>query len=220
MLGARWPDGAPSLVIVTATAARLPGVVETLRNIVEEWSPPRTTSITRLVDRDDFGDNLSMGGNANAGAQVLVLAAEGPARAAHGIIGNFQRGELYPGHLELTAPLPVPQPVDAGPARLQFQGQDYLLQGSCFILGRHPGCHLVFDGDMYPTVSGRHCEIIYEHNTYLLFDRSREGAFLNDRRVDGSSLLRPGDWIRLGPDGPLLRFLGQAPEILPFTTTA
>lgn len=219
VLNARWPDGSPSLVILTAAAGRLPGLVDNLRNILEEWRPPHT-GITRLVDGEDFGDNLIMGANATNTAQVLVLGADGPARAAHGIVPHFQRGELYPGHLELVAPLPLPQPVDAGPARLQHQGQDHPLQGPCFILGRHPGCHLVFDGDIYPAVSGRHCEIMYDQSLYLLFDRSREGTFLNDRPVEGSAVLHPGDWIRLGPDGPLLRFLGQSPEILSLTTTA
>jgi len=220
-LNARWPDGPPGLVILTAAAGRLPGLVDTLRNILDEWQPaPVSTGITRFVDKDDFGDNLSMNGSAVSAAQVMVLAPDGPARAAHGIIPNFQRGELHHGHLELSAPLPIPQPVDAGPARLQFQGQDYLLQGPCYILGRHPACHLVFDGDLYAAVSPRHCEILHENNMYMVFDRSRDGTLLNDRTVEGSSILRPGDWLRLGPDGPQLRFLGQAPEILSFTTTA
>jgi pSer/pThr/pTyr-binding forkhead associated (FHA) protein len=44
----------------------------------------------------------------------------------------------------------------------------------------------------------------------VLRDASREGTWVNDQPVTGPVLLRPGDWIRLGPDGPVLRFLGQS----------
>jgi hypothetical protein len=54
----------------------------------------------------------------------------------------------------------------------------------------------------------------------MLFDRSREGTLINDAPVEGSALLRAGDWIRLGPDGPLLRFLGQSPGLATLSTIA
>ena len=39
--------------------------------------------------------------------------------------------------------------------------------------------------------------------------RLRYGTLINDRPVQHQSALQPGDWIRLGPNGPVLRFLGQ-----------
>ena len=59
-------------------------------------------------------------------------------------------------------------------------------------------------------MSARHCEIVFDGRRHLLRDRSRNGTLLNDRPVVQQALLQPGDWIRLGPEGPLLRFLGQA----------
>ena len=112
-----------------------------------------------------------------------------------------------------VAPLPPPLPADAGPARVQFRNQEYLLRNRPFFMGRHAECDLVFDSELYPTVSGRHCEIVYERRTYVLRDHSRNGTLVNERPVIGELVLQAGDWIRLGPDGPLLRFLGQTDEI-------
>jgi pSer/pThr/pTyr-binding forkhead associated (FHA) protein len=47
---------------------------------------------------------------------------------------------------------------------------------------------------------------------FVLWDRSKTGTLVNGRRVLPSMTLQPGDWIRLGPAGPVLRFLGQAAE--------
>jgi pSer/pThr/pTyr-binding forkhead associated (FHA) protein len=107
------------------------------------------------------------------------------------------------------APLPMPQPHDAGPARLQYQGQDFVLRARSIVLGRHTDCDLVFDRARYPHVSPHHCEIVYDPSVYVLRDLSREGTWVNDRPVSDPVQLRPGDWIRLGPGGPVLRFLGQ-----------
>ncbi len=148
-----------------------------------------------------------------------VLSPDAAARAACELAGRWLRGEMESGPVEV-APLPAPQPADAGPARLQFRHQDYPLRGPAFLLGRHADCDLVFDSDQYPTVSGRHCEIVYERRIFLLRDRSRHGTLVNERPVVEERVLQAGDWIRLGPGGPLVRFLGQAADQLKLMTTA
>ena len=92
----------------------------------------------------------------------------------------------------------------------RFAGQEHVLVGPCFTLGRHGACDLVFDSTQYPVVSARHCEILFDRRNYTLHDHSRNGTLVNEQRVNGQVLLRPGDWIRLGPGGPLVRFLGRA----------
>ena len=77
-----------------------------------------------------------------------------------------------------------------------------------FSLGRDPGCDLVFESELYPHVSARHCEIIFDRRAYVICDRSRHGTLVNDRPVEQQAPLHSGDWIRLGPRGPVLRFLG------------
>jgi pSer/pThr/pTyr-binding forkhead associated (FHA) protein len=139
---------------------------------------------------------------------VQVLPAEAPARAAHGLAAAACRGDVPAGPLE-AAPLPPPQPVDAGPARLHFHGHEHVLRGRPFLLGHHPTCDLVLDAALYPAVAARHCEVVYEGRAYVLRDRGSQAVWVNGRPVVQQLPLHPGDWIRLGIDGPLLRFMGQ-----------
>ncbi|MCS7047443.1 MAG: FHA domain-containing protein, partial [Gemmataceae bacterium] len=119
------------------------------------------------------------------------------------------RGELPGGYRETTAPLPLPLPVEAGPARLYFQGQEYLLREPAFCLGSHAGCHLVIDTTRHPGVAAKHCEIQHDRRSFVLYNRSAEGTLVNDAPVTGAVVLQAGDWIRLGAHGPVVRFLGS-----------
>jgi pSer/pThr/pTyr-binding forkhead associated (FHA) protein len=148
-----------------------------------------------------------------------VLGDDDVARAAHDLACRVHVGALPPGHLDVV-PLPAAGAADSGPARLHFRGRDHLLSGAVFSLGRDPGCNLVFESELYPSVSGRHCEIVLDRRVYTLCDRSRHGTLVNDRPVSQQVPLRSGDWIQLGPEGPLLRFLGQAPGRPQLLTTA
>lgn len=205
--------GGASTILVTAEAARLPGLVAGLNACMPTWTNwgprPLRASVSTL---EDFGSNLLDNSREGPGA-VAVLSADALARGGHSVAAYFLRGDIASGHLQTAAPLPMPQAIEAGPARLNFQGQDYLLGRGAFVLGRQPGVDLVFDADLWPRVAGRHCEIIYEHRSHLLIDHSPEGTLVNDRQSSQATVLRPGDWIRLGPQGPLLRYLGQAAEI-------
>jgi pSer/pThr/pTyr-binding forkhead associated (FHA) protein len=95
-----------------------------------------------------------------------------------------------------------------------------LLNRPSFVLGRQPTCDLVFDSDAFPAVSAWHCEIICDHRTFILRDKSRHGTLVNDQQISNPVPLQAGDWIRLGPNGPLLRFLGQAADPRQLMTTA
>lgn len=209
-----WPEGPPGALLLSAAAGRLPGLPSVLRRRMDEWTPV-SAGLFAAPEEEDFGDDL-LDDHLQAGPNVLVLPEEAPARAAHVLAGAFQRGELPGVHCE-RAPLPLPQPPEVGPARLHFQGRDYLLNDVSFTLGSQPGCNLVFPADDYLAVSPRHCEIRFEHRAFLLFDRSRAGTLVNDRAVSNAAALQPGDWIRLGPDGPLLRFLGSNVKRAPLT---
>jgi hypothetical protein len=217
-LAAPWPDGPPT-VLLTAAAGRMPGLVSSLRSFLQNWSAP-VRGLRAAPPPEDFGEALFNQGPHDAPTTLLVLSADAPARGAHLIASFIHRGDLTAGHLDLVAPLPLPQPVEAGPPRLHFQGEDYFITGPSFTLGRQHGCHLVFDGNVYLTVAPRHCEIVFDHRSFVLYDHSREGTLVNDFPVSGAVALQPGDWLRLGPDGPVLRFLGQAPDFTPLQTTA
>jgi hypothetical protein len=208
------PNEPPQTVLLTAAAGRLPGLAAALQDCLDELGPRRDEA----APEEDFSAHLL--DEDGEPPRVTVLAPDGAARAAHALAGQFLRGQLPAGHLDDRAPVPPPQPVDAGPARLHFRGQDYVLDRPSFVLGRQPACDLVFDNDAYPAVSGWHCEVLFDHRTFILRDRSRHGTLVNDRPVVQQVALSPGDWIRLGPGGPLLRFLGQAADPRRLITTA
>jgi hypothetical protein len=213
LLHAPWPDGGPGAILVTAAAARLPGVVSALQQVTAQWAgtairqPPARRSAL-----EDFGNSL-LDDTSNESMTVVVLTADAASRGAHGLGASFQRGDILRGHLPAAAPLPLPQPLEAGPARLHYQGQDYVLGMGPFLIGRQPGVDLMFDSEQWPHICGRHCEIIYDRRSHLLCDRSRAGTLVNDQPAINAVQLRPGDWIRLGPQGPLMRFLGQSPDM-------
>jgi hypothetical protein len=208
-----WPERPPATILVTAAAARLPGLVAALETRLSHWEQPAARNPKATASAlEDFGSSLLQDSGEEPGT-VVVLAADAAARGAHAVGAYFQRGDFACGHLPAAAPLPLPQPFEAGPARLHFQGRDYLLGADSFTLGRQPGVDLVFDGELWPNVAARHCEIVYDHRAHMLCNRSRHGTLVNDRLATQAVPLRPGDWIRLGPDGPLLRFLGQSADL-------
>jgi hypothetical protein len=201
-----WPGGPPHTLLLTHAAGALPGLAAALQAFMEARLEAVRARRGELAE-EDFGDGLLDDEEPQAGP-LAILSPEAAARGAHLAAAHFQRGDLPRRHLETRAPLPLPQPPDAGPPRLQMHGQDYLLRERAFYLGRTPSCDLVFDKAMYPTVSPCHCEIVFDRLTHVLRDLSREGTWVNDQPVTAPVQLKPGDWVRLGPGGPLLRFLG------------
>jgi hypothetical protein len=204
--------GGTGAVLLTEAVARLPGIVAAIEAVV---SPTPASP-------EDAGDDFSAGlldAMDVERANVYLLAADAVTRAAHALAGRWQRRELPSGRIDAAPLLPPPSP-DAGPPRLHFRGQEFMLATQAFTLGRHPDCDLAFDSDLYPAVSARHCEILQDRLGCVLRDRSRHGTLLNDRPVINQAPLKPGDWIRLGPNGPVLRFLGQTAEQRRLMTTA
>jgi hypothetical protein len=193
--------GSMVAVIVTHSAAGLPGLVPALRARIQA----RARTQTPLDESADYGDQL-----VGAVEMVHVLSQDALACTAHELAVRVHRGDFPRGHHEAIAFRPDRGTApDPGPARLTFRGRDHLLRDGTFSLGRDPSCDLVFETELYPHVSARHCEIVFDRRCYLLCDRSRHGTLLNDRPIQQQAALHSGDWIRLGPRGPVLRFLGQ-----------
>jgi hypothetical protein len=199
-------------VLLTAAVARLPGfaaAVEAARAPTAQFEP--------LVSEDFSEGLLEVSGLSHP--SLYLLAPDAAARAAHALAVRTRCHEVPRGRLQSALLLPPPSP-EAGEPRLHFLGQDYPLGASAFLLGRHPDCDLVFDSQLYPAISGQHCEIIRDRLGYLLRDHSRHGTLINERPVLQQCALHPGDWIRLGPGGPSLRFLGSTPDQRSLMTTA
>jgi hypothetical protein len=198
-------NGPAAAVLVSPSAARLPGLVAALEESLADTTPKKPQKPAE--GEDDFGDCLLLDDEV-AAAQVHVLDDDAVARAAHFVAGRVSRADMHCGYHE-AAPLPGGAVADPGPARLQFRGQEHALTEGIFTLGRAADCDLVFETELYPTVSSKHCEIVLDRRAYTLRDRSRHGTLVNDRPVSQQIALHSGDWIRLGPSGPVLRFVGQ-----------
>jgi len=70
-------------------------------------------------------------------------------------------------------------------------------------LGRSPDCRVVVGGPGAGVVSALHAELRYEDGAWCLADlRSRNGTYVNDRRLDAAVIVGPGDVIGLGESGP------------------
>jgi len=75
------------------------------------------------------------------------------------------------------------------------QGTQYQLTADRTILGRHPNCHIILQSGV---VSRHHAQVLESHGTFYVEDlRSRNGTFVNERKIDGRTELTDGDTIRL-----------------------
>ncbi len=74
-------------------------------------------------------------------------------------------------------------------------------------LGRHPLSDVRFDAERDLDVSSRHAAIVRKTEGFVLQDLgSRNGTFINGTRITGDTLLKRGDVIGFGSNGPALEF--------------
>ncbi|MDX1986593.1 MAG: FHA domain-containing protein [Candidatus Obscuribacter sp.] len=100
------------------------------------------------------------------------------------------------------------------PANLEYKGKPLSLTKQELTLGRAPDSDLTFvDG----TVSREHAKIRKNGDTYSISDlNSRNGTFVNGRRINSETPLKEGDRIRLGNDADELVFRGETePKLEP-----
>ena len=96
----------------------------------------------------------------------------------------------------LTADLPAPR----FGRRARKRSGSFLARadGGRLVLGRAPGCQLVFDDD---TVSRRHAELRMTDGRWILRDLgSSNGTWVNGRQVMEAEVV-PGDQVQLGGYG-------------------
>ena len=74
-------------------------------------------------------------------------------------------------------------------------------------LGRHPLSDVRFDAERDLDVSSRHAAVIHKADAFVLQDLgSRNGTFINGKRITGDTPLQDGDVINFGANGPALEF--------------
>ena len=89
-------------------------------------------------------------------------------------------------------------------------------------LGRHPLSDVRFDAERDLDVSSRHAAIVRKTEGFVIQDLgSRNGTFVNGQRVAADTLLRDGDVIGFGANGPALEFaVVETDADLPATAAA
>jgi Protein of unknown function (DUF3662)/Inner membrane component of T3SS, cytoplasmic domain len=94
---------------------------------------------------------------------------------------------------------------------LEIDGRQYGLNADSIVLGRSADADILVEDT---GVSRRHLEIITRGSTVMAVDLgSTNGFYVNDRKVDGSTVLRHGDRITMGRVAMVFRMLparGQA----------
>ena len=74
-------------------------------------------------------------------------------------------------------------------------------------LGRHPLSDVRFDAERDLDVSSRHAAVVHKGESFVLQDLgSRNGTFVNGKRITGDTPIKDGDVIGFGPTGPALEF--------------
>ena len=75
--------------------------------------------------------------------------------------------------------------------------------GAALRFGRDPDASVVVRGEEARVASVRHAELRFENGAWVLTDlSSKNGTFLNGRRVSTPTVVKQGDVIRLGESGP------------------
>jgi len=86
--------------------------------------------------------------------------------------------------------------------------------GGALRFGRDPDGSVVVRGDAARVVSIRHAELRFENGSWLLVDLgSKNGTFLNNKRVSAPTSIKQDDVIRLGESGPEYRVSTIAVEL-------
>lgn len=88
-------------------------------------------------------------------------------------------------------------------------------------LGRHPLSDVRFDAERDLDVSSRHAAIVRKAEGFIVQDlSSRNGTFVNGKRITTDTPLQDGDVIGFGANGPALEFHVVEADDLPATTAA
>jgi predicted component of type VI protein secretion system len=87
------------------------------------------------------------------------------------------------------------------------------LPGNVTVVGRRHGCDLRIP---LPTVSRKHCEISQNGEALKIRDlKSTWGTFVNNKKVNGDTPVKAGDYLRIGPLTFVCQIDGLPEQIVP-----
>lgn len=203
-----------SLALIGAAAPWYQQIASKLRALYRAGETPAIQITDRVARLPGLADMLA----ARVGGELFSLE---PGATARGALARCR--DLSPGGegVGLRRRLPwdqAPAEVSAEAARgeragvpthVLFGATAFAVAGEPLVLGsetRDGERVLVLGADM-PGISRRHCSLRRVDGQCVLEDHSRYGTFLNGHRIDGSTVLEPGDSIRIGSPGYELQMI-------------
>ncbi|HEY8520215.1 MAG TPA: FHA domain-containing protein [Gammaproteobacteria bacterium] len=143
-------------------------------------------------------------------AARAVLAAELPPPPGAGQVKLLKR--LPWRGAPVALPAAPERPVESAraeerPTHVVYRGVAYRVGQDGIVVGRAPvdGRRTIVVDDQAGGVSREHCEIVLRNGELMLYDLSRYGTFINEKKVPGEAALRRGDVIRVGSPGAHLQ---------------
>jgi pSer/pThr/pTyr-binding forkhead associated (FHA) protein len=146
---------------------------------------------TRLIYRDRSG---ATGRTAAVAAAPAPLPGPSPSPGAPKAAPAWQPESVLP---QPPTFLPLPSSEAGTLALIEAKtGQRYALRSGVTTIGRAPDNDVVLTA---LTVSGYHAEVRFEDGRYVLYDKnSRNGTFVNGRRIAGPNMIKAGWRVTIG----------------------
>lgn len=206
--GTAYTASLESLDLIGAAAPVYQEISNRLRAIFRAEDTPAIQVTDRVARLPGLTEMLK----ARVGGEVFVLE---PGASARGALARLRKSADEASGVSLVRQLPWDQSaveieqlvVDHSgaetPTHLLYGHTAYAIGNSALVLGSQEGedaRQITLASDM-PGVSRRHCSLLRKNGQCVLEDHSRYGTFLNGHRIDGSSVLRVGDVVRIGSPG-------------------
>lgn len=186
------PAGEPTSVLVSAQAARLPGLLGRLRAV-------RGVDLAVLPAHAAAAGALRAADAVRSDPNALRLVTRLPRpQAPEGSIGGDAL--LLP---PAAAAAPAPAPTAARPTHVLLDSVAYAILAEPLVVGTAPPAdarRVQLAGDT-AGVSRQHCRFFESAGQAVVEDLSSWGTFLNGERVSGRAVLAAGDRVRVGSPG-------------------
>ena len=200
-----------SLHLVAAAAPVYQNLVSNLRALYRAEDTPAIQLSARAARMPGLAETLKtrVGGEAyllEAGATARGLVSRVPSHRPSGAL-TLRR------HLpwdQAPVDVDVSQSATGGrPTHLLFGDSARYLGATPLVLGTQPedGERWLALGQDMAGVSRRHCDLVDDGQQCVVTDYSRYGTFLNGHRISGSAALQTGDVIRIGTPGYEMRLI-------------
>jgi GGDEF domain-containing protein len=201
-----------SLVLIGAAAPVYQQIASRLRALYRAGDTPAIQVTDRVARLPGLPEMLK----ARVGGEVFVLEAGATARGALGRIGEGSgkvsvkgsgislRRQLFWDRSAAEIERDETEPARAAvPTHLLFGSKAYAITAASLALGSQPDDEgrTIALGTGMPGISRRHCTVSLHDGQCVLEDHSRYGTFLNGYRIDGSTVLQVGDFLRIGSPG-------------------